>query len=248
MMDRIAIFGATSAIAQAAARRFAAAGAAFVLVGRDRVKLAAVVEDLTVRGAVDVHVVEADLADVEGQDAVVAECLRLVGDVDAALIAYGTLPEQARCEREPAYAAAQLQLNAVSVIALALRLARHFESRGTGCLAVITSVAGERGRRGNYVYGAAKGAVSTFLEGLRARLRRARVRVVDIRPGWVRTPMTAALSGNALFADPDGVGRAIHRGMGRGRAVVYAPWIWRPIMWLVRWLPPWVVERLERGR
>lgn len=243
-MDRLLVVGATSAIAQATARYFAADGATFALVGRDPAKLEAVAADLQVRGGTIVHTAVCDLRELEGHEAVLQGCLAALGDVDAALVAHGTLPDQTAAEPSPRETVEALIVNCVSTISVVTILAGHFEQRRRGALAVVTSVAGDRGRRSNYLYGAAKAAVSTYLEGLRGRLRRSRVAVVDIKPGWVDTPMTAGRGKNPLYADPARVGKVIYRAMNRGQAVVYVPWFWRPVMWAIRAMPRAVMERL----
>jgi len=158
--------------------------------------------------------------------------------LDLALVAYGTLPDQSALEVAAAAAGPVLALNFVSPSVLALDLAGRLERQGSGALAVITSVAGDRGRKSNYVYGAAKGGLQRLIEGLRHRLHAAGVQVLDIRPGFVATPMTAHLAqGGPLWARPDRVADDILRALSRRRAVLYTPWFWRVILLIVRALP-----------
>lgn len=238
----VLIVGATSAIAREVARRYAADGAALVLAARDRVRLAAVADDLRARGAAAVETVPFEADDLDGHAALV-DALRQRA-LDAALVAYGTLPDQGAVEHDPAAVAAAFTTNATSVVALLTRLADVFEAQGRGTLAVISSVAGDRGRPSNYVYGAAKGAVSLFAQGLRARLAASGVRVVTVKPGPVDTPMTAHLPRSPLLADVGAVGARVHRAMARGADVVYAPGYWRPVMAAVRAVPERVFKRL----
>jgi short-subunit dehydrogenase len=230
---KVAIIGATSAIAYATALPFAEEGAELFLVARDREKLASIAADLRVRGAarVDEHV--ADLANFETHVPIVVAA----GDVDVVLIAHGTLPEQLEIDRDAAAQIDAFTLNATSIISLAARFANVLELRKRGTLAVIGSVAGDRGRRSNYVYGAAKAAVHAFCEGLAPRLAAAGANVVLIKPGWVDTPMTSAIKKNPLFADARSVGRAIHDAIKHKRNVVYVPGFWRWISLIVRMLP-----------
>ncbi len=244
-MRRILITGASSAIAQEVARRFAAEGDAFFLVGRDPDKLTAVADDLRARGAREVATEAVDLIDLARCSRLIEEAAERLGGLDTLLVAQGTLPDQAACEAQPALALREFSLNAMGPITLLLKAAAHFEARGGGCLAVITSVAGVRGRRSNYVYGAAKAAVSTFLEGLRGRVAGAGVRVVDIRPGFVDTPMTAHLPKTPLFASAASVGARIHRAMIAGEAVVYTPWFWGPIALAIRLIPRSIFSKLS---
>jgi decaprenylphospho-beta-D-erythro-pentofuranosid-2-ulose 2-reductase len=243
-MRRILITGATSAIAQEAARHFAADGDAFLLVARNPDKLAAVANDLRARGAKEVETAVVDLLDLARCSRLIDEAVEKLGGLDALLVAQGTLPDQAACEADPVQTLREFSLNAMGPITLLLRAAAHFENQGSGCLAVITSVAGVRGRRSNYVYGSAKAAVSTFLEGLRGRMGDAGVSVVDIRPGFVETPMTAHLPKNLLFATAASVGKRVYRALGSGDAVVYAPWFWRWIALAIQLIPRSIFAKL----
>lgn len=169
-----------------------------------------------------------------------------LGSIDIALVAHGTLPDQRACEADPLLAVQELATNGGSVMALLTLLATRVELQRAGALAVITSVAGDRGRPSNYVYGSAKAAVSVFCEGLRARLFRSGVTVTDIRPGFVATPMTQGLALPArLVAMPDAVARRIVAGIDRGADVVYAPAFWWGIMWIIRYIPRAVFKRLS---
>ena len=153
------------------------------------------------------------------------------------LIAYGVLPEQAASQASVDATLGSFDTNARSVIALLTDLANRFESQGSGVIGVISSPAGERGRASNYVYGAAKAAVSNFCSGLRHRLHRRGVRVVTLLPGFVDTPMTAGFPKGPLWASPERVAADIVRALGRRNGNVYTPGFWRWIMLLVRHLP-----------
>ncbi|MDW8371253.1 MAG: SDR family NAD(P)-dependent oxidoreductase, partial [Geminicoccaceae bacterium] len=158
----------------------------------------------------------------------------------------GTLGDQAAIARDPEATRRTLLTNFVSPAVLLTALAARLEAAGKGCLAVITSVAGDRGRASNYVYGAAKGGLSTFLEGLRHRLAGKGVHVLDIRPGPVDTPMTAHLEkGGFLWASPERVAADIDRAIARRRSVLYTPWFWRWIMLVIRLLPEPLFHRLR---
>lgn len=241
---RLLILGATSAIAHATARRFARDGARFVLAARDADKRAAVAADLRARGAADVAEVDFDALAFGRHEAVVAEAWAAFDGLDAVLLAWGTLPDQETVATDADAAVEAFAVNATSVVSLLTRLAGRFETQGAGTIAVVSSVAGDRGRASNYVYGAAKGAVSLFAQGLRARLSGRGVRVVTIKPGFVDTPMTADVPKNPLFAAPDAVGERIHAAMTGRADVVYAPGFWRPVMAGVRAIPEKVFKRL----
>ena len=235
---RVAVIGATSAIAQATAALFAAERADLFLVARDREKLAAVVADLTARGASRAETFIADLADASRH----AEIVAAAGDVDVVLVAHGTLPDQSELERSADEQIKSFELNATSVISIAARFANVLESRRKGTLVVIGSVAGDRGRRSNYTYGAAKAAIHAWCDGARARLRTAGANVLLVKPGWVDTPMTRGMKKNALFADPRDIGAGIRQAIRDGKGTIYLPWFWRWISLIVRMLP----ERLVR--
>ncbi len=244
-MKRMLIVGATSAIAQATARLYAAEGARLFLLARDPERLAVVAADLEARGADRVVSDTLDVLDYDRHPALAAQAEQALEGLDLVLIAHGTLPDQAACERDFALARRELEVNGISVISLLTHLANHFEARGGGTLAVISSVAGDRGRQSNYLYGTAKGAVSLFLQGLRNRLHKAGVDVLTIKPGFVDTPMTRAFDKGPLWASPERVARDIRRAIERRRDVVYTPFFWRYIMWIIRAIPEPLFKRLS---
>ncbi|HEV7765025.1 MAG TPA: SDR family NAD(P)-dependent oxidoreductase [Thermoanaerobaculia bacterium] len=230
----VVIIGATSAIAQEVAKHYANAGASLFLVARNEAKLLAVASDLRVRGAYDVDTFVADLTD-RSRDAEIVAAAGLTPDV--VLIAHGSLPDQRAVDTDPAAQVASFELNATSTIALAAHFANVLERNHRGTLAVIGSVAGDRGRRSNYTYGAAKAAVHAYCEGLGGRLAESGARVVLIKPGWVDTPMTREFKKNPLFASAASVAKGIHRAIGGGGRTVYVPGYWGWISLLVRMLP-----------
>jgi decaprenylphospho-beta-D-erythro-pentofuranosid-2-ulose 2-reductase len=244
-MRRLIIFGATSAIAEATAREFARRGDALFLVARSSERLQAIANDLKVRGASNVATHCLDLRDTSAYEAVLSEATSALGGLDAALIAHGTLSDQKACEASSEILLDEFNTNALSAMALCMQLAARFEAQKRGVIAVISSVAGDRGRRSNYAYGAAKAAVTAFTSGLRQRLRPSGVYVVTVKPGFVDTPMTAAFKKNALWASPASIGKAIARAMIAGTPVIYTPAFWRPIMWIIRCVPEFVFSRLQ---
>jgi short-subunit dehydrogenase len=244
-MSKVLVIGATSAIAQACARRYAAAGAQLFLSGRDATRLQVLAEDLRVRGAAQVETVLLDVRERARHEEVLAAAWRALGAVDVVLVAHGTLPEQRRCETDADYAVEQFEVNATATIALLTRLAARLQAQGAGTLAVISSVAGDRGRASNYLYGSAKAAVSAFLSGLRQRLSRSGVNVLTIKPGFVDTPMTSAFPKGPLWASPDAVAGGIVRAIDRRRGVAYLPWFWWGIMAIIRAVPEFVFRRIR---
>jgi short-subunit dehydrogenase len=242
---KLLVIGATSAIAQEVAKNFAADRADIVLVGRNAARLTAIRDDLLVRGAGKVESITADLAQLDGHARLIEDAVQMLGGLDAALIAHGTLGDQAESQASVDVMLREMNLNALSYLSLLTLLGNRFAAQRSGCIAVISSVAGDRGRGSNYVYGSAKAAVSAFTSGLRARLSKAGVSVVTVKPGFVDTPMTAGVKKGPLFAKPDKVGRRIYEAMLRGDDVVYVPWFWAPIMQVVRAVPERVFKRLK---
>jgi hypothetical protein len=243
-MRKVLIVGATSAIAEATARLLAGDGDRLFLVARREDRLQAIAADLVVRGADRVRWQTLDINDLERHDGAWNEAEQALDGIDLVLVAHGTLPDQALCQMSTDMTMAELRTNATSTIALLTLAAERLEQQGAGRIAVITSVAADRGRQSNYVYGAAKAAVDTFLEGLRQRLFKSGVGVTTIRPGFIDTPMTRAMDKGFLWTRPDDAARHIHRAIRRGRDVVYVPPYWRWIMLVIRLMPRAVFKRV----
>lgn len=245
-MSNIVIFGATSAIALGAARRWAELGNSLCLVGRDAERLKVVGDDLRIRGAARCVEVAGDAADISAHESIWSRCeAEFGGKVDTVLVAYGSLPDHEAVLLDPVAVCRSIQINFTSVVALLTRIVPVFERAGRGTIAVICSVAGDRGRQSNYIYGAAKGGLAVFLEGLRNRLASRGVHVLTIKPGFVDTPMTAHLRKGPLFASAEEVGRGIVQAVERCRDVVYLPWFWRPIMAMIRAVPEGIFKYLK---
>jgi decaprenylphospho-beta-D-erythro-pentofuranosid-2-ulose 2-reductase len=240
-MKRVLLLGATSAIAAEVAQIHAARGDRLHLVGRNPDKLSDVARRCAA-ARVTTHL--ADFARLEDNAGVVRDAIASLGGLDAALIAHGELGDQLESERSFAEAERILRTNFVSVVSLLLPLANHLEAARGGGLGVITSVAGERGRPRNYTYGAAKGALNVYLQGLRSRLYAAGVKVTTIKLGPVDTPMTHDHKKHALFGKPGAVARDIVAAMDAGTAEAYVPAFWGAIMPVVKNTPEGVFQRL----
>lgn len=248
MTKNIVIFGATSTIAQACARRWAERGDRLLLAGRDEVRLDEIAADLRVRGGGDDQVKRfvIDATETARIEALIAFVRAEFPTVDAVLIAHGTLPDQAQCEASIAATVEAINVNGVSAVALMAAFAPLLLEQKRGTLAVIGSPAGDRGRASNYTYGAAKALVQTFAAGLQHRLWRSGIAVVTIKPGFTDTPMTAGIDRKGpLWASPARVARDIVAAIDAGRPVVYAPWFWRWIMLLIIHLPNRFFARLR---
>lgn len=244
--QKILVLGATSKIAQEIARLAASEHKELLLVARYPERLAAVAGDLAARGASRVDSIAADLAAIDSHPALVCEILAKMPDFDTVLLAYGSLGDQARAEDSVEETLAELNTNFTSAVSLLTRLSTPLATRRGGCIAVITSVAGDRARRSNYIYGTAKGALALFVQGLRAKLYSAGVRVLTIKPGPVATPMTAHMPGSTKFADPALVARTIYREIEHGhRDILYVPGRWRWIMTVICLIPESIGKRLK---
>lgn len=246
MSQGLVILGATSKIAQEVARVAAKEGREMLLVARNEERLEAVAGDLLSRGASRVESIACDLADVANHEALWENIERRMPEFSSVLLAYGTLGDQEQAEHSVAYTLRELNTNFTSAASLLSYAAASLERKKSGVLAVITSVAGDRARRSNYVYGSAKGALTLFVQGLRARLFASGVRVLTIKPGPVDTPMTAHMKKGLLTASPKTVAATIYREMEDGKAeVIYVPVYWRAIMAVVRAIPESVGKKLK---
>lgn len=247
-LKRVIIFGATSAIAEHTARQLVAQGASLYCIGRNQQKLDAMIEDLKVRANDNQQIVgaAADLTDSTQHEALIGAAETTLGKMDGVLVAHGTLPDQEACQADAARMREEVETNALSVMSLLTLLANRFEKQRSGVIAVISSVAGDRGRQSNYVYGAAKGMVSIFAQGLRNRLAKSNVDVVTIKPGFVDTPMTAEFDKSGpLWAKPEQVAAGIIKAMQKGKGDVYLPWFWWGIMQVIKHIPEAIFKRLS---
>ena len=242
---KILVLGATSSIAQEVERLFAKDGGELLLVARSGERLAALAGDLAARGARSVQTFAADLEDIRRHGEILVWVRESCPDFDTLLLAYGSMYGEKDCEKAVELTVQQLYNSFVSAAALLTIFANHFEQKRSGCIAVITSVAGERGRRSNYVYGSAKGGLSLFVQGLRSRLYPSGVRVMTIKPGPVKTRMTDHMSNRRVFADVGRVASDIYRALKKGKPeVLYTPWHWRYIMFVIRMIPERFFKRL----
>lgn len=246
---RVVVLGAASAIAEATCRVLAAQGANFALLGRDATRLDAIGADLKARGAGAAVTIAKDLADASDAVAVLDGCARAIGPIDTVMIFYGVLGDQAQAERDLAEAARLLNVNFTSAALWALAAAPHVEAAGArGVVLAVSSVAGDRGRRSNFIYGAAKGGLSLVMQGLAHRFgaKPGGPRAVALKLGFVDTPMTAHVKkGGPLWATPEKVAPVIAAALERGGPMVYAPWFWRFVMLAIRVTPQAIFNRVN---
>lgn len=244
---KIVIIGATSKIAEHCARLWLEKQPAdLVLLGRDAKKIERVATDLKVRSPEsEIQVVEAEFLKPDAVEAAV-DVITQRGNVDIVLIAHGSLPEQADCQYNLKVCREALLVNGTSPVLFAEAFAKKMENVNNGTIALIGSVAGDRGRKSNYVYGAAKGLVTRYSQGLQHRFAGTGVKVVLIKPGPTDTPMTAVLKGQGTKLAPvGGVAKDIVEGIEKGKLVVYAPRKWLVIMTIVRHLPSFIFNKMD---
>jgi decaprenylphospho-beta-D-erythro-pentofuranosid-2-ulose 2-reductase len=242
---KILVLGATSGIAEATCRIWAFQGASLFLVARNAEKLAAVAADLKTRGAAHVETAVADLDDTDKHPALLAHAINSLTGMDIAYLAYGILGDQTEAERDFNTAAQILHTNFVAPVSLLTWLANFCVQRRAGTIAVISSVAGDRGRKSNYLYGSSKAGLSAFLGGLRNRVDREGVTVLTIKPGPVKTAMTANMPKSEKFADVESVAESIVSAIDKRKDILYVPFQWQPIMFIIRNIPERIFKKLN---
>ena len=243
-MKKVLIIGATSAIAEHCARIWAAREDELYLVGRNEAHLQTIAADLKVRGASSVAINFVNLNETDRHVEMIDAAEDAMGGVDVVLIAHGTLSNQKSCELSVEETLDEIQTNALSTISLLTLIANKFEVKRSGTICVISSVAGDRGRASNYVYGSAKAMVTAFTSGLRQRLHKSNVAVVTIKPGFVDTPMTAEFKKGLLWAKPNAVAAKILRAIDKKKAEVYVPVFWWFVMIVIRSLPTSIFKKI----
>jgi short-subunit dehydrogenase len=242
---RILILGAASAIAESAAKLWAAEGARFALVARNAERLDAIAANLKTLGSAETHVFPLDCAHVEAKEQF-GKIVETLGGLDIALLAYGTLGEQKALEADPKAVADLIATNFSSAVAWCLEIAALLERQRSGVLIAIGSVAGDRGRRSNFIYGACKGGLARLVEGIAHKLAPLGARAVVVKPGFVDTPMTADFEKKGLlWVKPEAVAAVVVKAAESGGPVVYAPFFWRFIMLVIRHLPVFIFNKLN---
>ena len=242
----IVIFGATSAIAHSLAKSYSQEkGHSFTLIGRNEKRLATCKDELLALGASKVIIKIDTLTILEEIEQVFTSIIHEVGNIDLAILAHGSLTDQEKAKTDMRYLTEEFTLNAISHIVLSQLIVNHFNKTGYGILVGIGSVAGERGRKGNYAYGSAKSAMATFLSGLRHANTNPNIRIMTIKPGFVATPMTAHLPSSPLFVSSDFVAKEIRRGIDQNIEHMYIPSYWRFIMMIIRAIPEALFKKIN---
>ncbi len=242
----VLVLGAVSTIARAVADEFARRGYDLLLAGRDAEELERLAADLRVRHEIRARALAFDALDFQAHRAFVEGCREASEDsLSGAVLCFGYLGDQSLAQADPAEAKRILDTNLVGAVSILGLLANHFEEKRGGFLCALSSVAGDRGRQSNYVYGSAKAGLTVFLQGLRNRLSRSGVRVITIKPGFVDTAMTFGRPGMFLVASPQAAARRIVKAALEGKDQSYVPGFWRPIMLVIRLIPEKVFKRLR---
>jgi len=244
-MKRILIIGATSSIAEHCARIWATRGDALHLVARNEQHVQTITTDLKVRGASKVTTYCSDLNDMDKHEEMLNVVYDALEDIDIVLIAHGTLSNQKTCELSVGETLQEIQTNALSTISLLTLIANRFEAKQSGTICVISSVAGDRGRASNYVYGSAKAMVTAFTSGLRQRLYKSNVSVVTIKPGFVDTPMTSAFTKGFLWAKPNVVSNKIVKAIDKNKAEIYVPLFWLGVLIIIKNIPNFIFKKMD---
>ncbi len=245
-MSNVVIIGATSAVAQEVAKLHAAERDTLILIGRNATRLEDIQNDLMVRGAADVSILVYDLLEDDKHDELCEQIFEHMIKPDYVYMAHGVLPDQNTCGGNYVAAKAAFNANCLSHISLLIRISTRLKALQAGTLAVISSVAGDRGRKSNYIYGSAKAMLSAYLQGLRNELFAYGVHVLDVKPGFIDTPMTADIEKKgALWATPQKVAEDIITAARKKKNTLYTPWFWFLIMTIIKNIPESIFKRLN---
>jgi decaprenylphospho-beta-D-erythro-pentofuranosid-2-ulose 2-reductase len=244
-MKNVLILGATSGIAKALAYEFAKKEHNLLLAGRDVEELTLIAKDIRIRHGVSVSVHRFDALDYDGHAGFFAKCVEEAGELEGLVLAYGYLGDQKKAEEDFQEARLVIETNYLSAVSVLNLAANYFEAKKGGFLCVLSSVAGDRGRQSNFMYGSAKGGLSLYLQGLRNRLSKSNVQVLTVKPGFVDTKMTFGQKGMFLVAKPEDVAAAIYKKIQKKADVAYTPFFWKYIMLIIRSIPERIFKRLS---
>lgn len=244
-VKNIIIIGATSAISQSVVKRVAKPDSNVLLVGRSYEKLNLISNDLKVRGVENTSQHQMDFVNFNEHQGLVKLLNNNFSKIDLVFVSYGIMYPQETCENDASKTIEQLTSNYTSVVSLITSIFPILQKNRMGTIAVVTSVAGDRGRKSNFIYGSAKAGLSVFLEGLRYKLHADGVNVLTIKPGFVDTPMTSELKKGLLWSSPDKVAKYIVKGISKRKSVIYVPSFWFMIMWIIKLIPNFIFRKLN---
>jgi decaprenylphospho-beta-D-erythro-pentofuranosid-2-ulose 2-reductase len=237
-MKQVLIVGATSGISKALAYHFASKHVNLILAGRDMEEINRLATDLEIRYGIHANTIYFDALKEENISSFFERCLQLTGDLDGIIVSYGLMHDQKEMEQNCSSIREMINVNFTSVVYILEEAARFFEKKQKGFICAISSVAGDRGRRNNYIYGASKGAITVYLQGLRNRLAHSKVNVLTVKPGFVDTKMTyGLLKPSILVAPPQTIAASIYKSILKKKEILYTPWYWFYIMQVIRMVP-----------
>ena len=241
-MKNVLILGATSDMAQAIAKKFAAEGWGLTLAALEPELLGPIADDLRVRSEMEIQALEFNALDFSSHRNFYES---LETKPDAVICAFGYMGDQMLARTDLDEARKTIDINFTGAVSILNVVAEDFEKRGHGAIAAISSVAGDRGRQSNYIYGCAKAGLTAYLAGLRNRLAKSGVHVMTVKPGFVRTKMTENLElPAALTATPEQVADAVFQGLEKKRNTLYILWMWRWIMLVIRHIPEFIFKKM----
>ena len=238
------VLGGSSSVARAFARAAGAQGADILLAGRDLDDLQRTAADVALRTGCRAEAVRFDAEATDEHPAFVEACLKHAQDLDVFLL-FGSMPDQSAIDRDFDLALQTVAVNYVGAMSVLSRLAPHLERQGEGRIVVLSSVAGDRGRPKNYVYGSAKGGLNLYLQGLRARLASHNVSVTTIKAGFLDTDMSYGMPGLFLVASPAACAEACLKLSAKGKEIAYFPAFWWIIMTIIKSIPERIFKRLD---
>jgi len=246
LKDAILILGASSGIGRAVAAQFAMRRRNLVLAGRDREDLDRIAADLRVRYGIEARVEIFDATDFASHAAFFQHCQAdSDGTLGGVVMCHGFMAPQSQGQKEFPIARQTVEANYLSAISILELAAADFEQKRTGFICAVSSVAGDRGRQSNYIYGSAKAALTTYMQGLRNRLTPAGVPVLTVKPGFVDTAMTWGLPGLFLVASPEKVASDIVKAIEKHKAEIYTPWFWWAIMLVIKSVPERIFRKMK---
>ena len=244
--NSIVVLGSTSAMARAAAIEFAKLGYAILLAARDKEENEAIAADIRVRCGAPAIALAFEAEEFAGHEAFFDQCRAILGDsLEGVILCFGYMADQADAQANRAEARRTVDVCYTAAVSILETFANYFEQRKRGFIAVVSSVAGDRGRQSNYIYGSAKAGLTTYLQGLRNRLFHAGVYVVTIKPGFVDTKMTFGLPGLFMVASPEKAGRDICKAICKHKNTAYVPFFWRYIMLIIQHIPEWQFKKMR---
>lgn len=243
-MKNVLILGATSGIASALAYKFASENCNLILAGRNLEQIRLLANDISIRYNVQTFYKKFEASKTETHDTFFQECHNHL-ELDTVVLCYGYLGNQKLGEADFQHAQSIINTNFTSCVSILNIVANYFEGKRRGTICAISSVAGDRGRQSNYLYGSAKGALSIYLQGLRNRLRKSGVHVLTVKPGFVDTKMTYGQQGMFLVAKPEAVAKDIYNAVYKKKNTLYTPFFWRYIMLIIKYIPENIFKKMS---